>query len=115
MRWRRTFTSRSMMSEGEMTKTDWSQQATRTSISPLSVKRLSMQQRDVTELPLDMGREGNSTTEGFSSSQRMWRLSVRACKEREDVHATCSGVAETATLGGGATHHDVGERLLEEL
>ena len=65
------------MSEGEMTKTDWSQQATRTSMSPLSVKRLSMQQREVTELPLAMGREGNSTTEGFSSSQRMWMLSVR--------------------------------------
>ena len=104
------------MSDGEMTKTDWSQQATRTSMSPLSVKRLSMQQREVTELPLAMGREGNSTTEGFSSSQRMWMLSVRdGRREKEDVHATCSGVAETATLGGGATHDDVGERLLEEL
>lgn len=103
------------MSDGEMTKTDWSQQATRTSMSPLSVKRLSMQQREVTELPLAMGTEGNSTTEGFSSSQRMWMLGVRRGREREDVHATCSRVAETATLGGGTTHHDVGERLLEEL
>lgn len=81
MRWPRTFTSRSMMSDGEMTNTDWSQQAARTSISPLSVKRLSMQQSEVTELPLAREREGNSMSDGVSSSQRMWILIVRWMQE----------------------------------